>query len=132
MDINTSLFVPLVKMALHDQKLQNVEDSKAIQYFSLYAIQVFYIKSEESRFAILSAINQVMEEQTLGKKNAFTLLNLLNHLFKLANISFNPKKKKEAEWFINWSNDIQAILLVHLTSSYAQVRDMTLLVMERL
>lgn len=121
-DATADFFVPLAKMALGDcQKLA---------YFALYALQVFYIKKEYTVLPILSAINIVMKELTLGKKNAFTLLNLLNQFLTLPILHI--ENERDNEWLANWSNETQAILLAHLTSPFAQVRDMSILVMERL
>lgn len=123
-DPTTELFIPLIEMAL--------DKNETLSYFSLYAIQVFYIKREKAELPILSAINHVIKEKAFGEERAFTLLNLLNQLFTLPIFKIDLNNEKESEWFRKWSNEIQAILLVNLLSPYYQVRDMVLLVMENL
>ncbi|OHT00483.1 hypothetical protein TRFO_32794 [Tritrichomonas foetus] len=119
-DSTKHFFIPMVNAA-------NSSEGK-LAFFALYALQVYYIKKEFCVLPILLAINQVMKD-TICQKNAFTLLNLLYQLLSLPRMNV---LEEDMDTFTQWTAELQAILLAQLTSPYAIIRDMVLLVMQRL
>jgi hypothetical protein len=98
-----------------------------LAFFALYALQVFYINKPYTAQTILSLVNQSLKN-TIGEESSFTLLNLLYQLLSLPRIVL---EEKDMGWLTKWAREVQALLLVHLTSPFVEVRDLVLLVLNR-
>lgn len=119
-DANEEYFLPIVNAAICSHY--------ELAFFSLYALQIFYINKPFTVQPILSAINRVLA-QTIETPCTYTLLNLLYQLISLPRMVV---KEEDKEWFNDWTTKLQALLLINLASPYVEVRDAAILTMQRL
>jgi hypothetical protein len=117
-DANVPFFTPMLKAAIS----KNAE----LDFFSLYALRVYCINKQYRVQPILSAINHIFKD-TIGEESTFTLLNLLYQLLSLPRMNI---EEKHMPWFQKWVKNLRALLVCQLTSPFAEVRDLVLLVMQ--
>jgi len=65
----------------------------------------------------------------MGTQAAFTALNLLNRVLSVASLVVTEVNRV---WFVEWEEELQALLVGQLTSPYVEIRDLVIVVMEQL
>ena len=97
-----------------------ISSSSVVSAFALHTIQYIFIKKPSARNEIHTIILRYLFDR-LSKPIAFTLLSLLNQLISLP---YTPLMSADPEWFVNWANRFQAMVLMQLTNPFFECRYM--------
>jgi hypothetical protein len=84
-----------------------ISKNAELAFFSLYALQVYYINKQYTVRPILSALNHIFKD-TIGEESTFTLLNLLYQLLSLPRMNI---EEKDMPWFQKWVKNMQALMV---------------------